>query len=233
VLKAVRSGASGISAGEAGQASAETTGLVVLVAVLFAGLAMWIPGAIDLPDDPPPFIERIGAALGVSAPSLDAHSTTNPAIWQFVDHGNDNEPIGNFLRRARDVAVRTSDLEYVFAMEFSDAARDGARDRAVHIVRHPLGALIEMIPRPQNVSGQAIDGLASAYALSQYLDELRAMSSEEATRKIARDTGEQVGAGAVDALITRSLRAAGRRVSGPGAGPAPTDAEPDGPGANP
>jgi hypothetical protein len=233
VLKAVRARGSGGSVGEAGQASAETTGLVVLVAVLFGALAVWVPGAISLPSDPPPFIDGLGALLGMSSPPLTAVSTTNPAIWQLPDDNNDNEPIGNFLRRTRDVVVRGGEVTGIFAAGVASGVKDGARARVVQIVDDPLGSIIEMIPRSPNPADQLLDGLARDYELAKYLWGLRDLSPEEAADRLGRDTGRHIGSAGVDALITRSLRAGGRQVARPRGAPTTTGERPSGPGSPP
>lgn len=232
MLKAVRARGSGGSVSEAGQASAETTGLVVLVAVLCAALAVWVPGAISLPDDPPPFIDRLGALLGISSIPLTAVSTTNPAIWQLPDDNNDNEPIGNFLRRTRDVVVRSGEVTRVFATGLATGVKDGARDRVVQIVDDPLGSIIEMIPRRLDPADQIVDALARDYELAKYLWGLRDLSPEEAADRLGRDTGQHIGSAGVDALITRSIRAGGRRVARPRGAPT-TGERPSGPGSPP
>jgi hypothetical protein len=194
-----------------GQASVETAGLAVLVALLFAALVAWAPGAIQLPADPPRVFERLGAALGVSSPPLEAISTTNPAIWMLAGDGDDNEPIGNVLRRVRDVSVRTGKVTGIFAWSFANGVKDGATAEVVHIVHDPIGTVIEMVPDPNPITALR-NSVQDAKDLTAYLDELRSLPPEEAARRLGRDTGEYVGAAAVDSLITRSIRVAGRRA---------------------
>jgi hypothetical protein len=194
-----------------GQASVETAGLAVLVALLFAALAAWAPGAIRLPAAPPPVFERLGAVLGVSSPPLEAVSTTNPLIWNLADNGNGDEPIGNFLRRVRDVSVRTGTVTGIFAWSFANGVKDGATAEVVHIVHDPIGTIIEMVPDPNPITAVR-NSVQDAKALAAYLDELRSLPPEEAARRLGRDTGQYVGAAAVDSLIKRSIRASGRRA---------------------
>lgn len=203
------------SSSQAGQASTETAGLVVLVALLFAALAAWAPGAITLPDEPPPFIERVGAILGVSAPPLEARSTTAPAAWVMNLRGNDDAPIGNFLRRTRDFTVDAGRVTGIFAVAFAGGAKDGATARVVQIVSDPIGTVIAMVPVPQHPIQRIQNDVRDARALVTYIAELRGLTPEDAARRLGRDTGQPVGAAAVDALLTRSLKVARTRTSGP------------------
>jgi Prokaryotic phospholipase A2 len=170
--------------------------VVVLVALLFAALAVWVPGAIRFPEHPPAFFERFGAALGMPSASLDAQSTTSPLTWNLADNGNDDEPIGNFFRATPGVFTAGAD----------------AVMRAYRDARHTLAGDGPPPPpdtRPARAAARLLRaGLGTAaadvaiYSLAQRIARLRElMSIDITTFAWIKSVGRFLGGGGIDATF--------------------------------
>lgn len=185
----------------AGQASIEATGIVVLVALLFAALAAWAPGAVVLPAHPPAIFAR-GVALGFSSLPLSAQSVTNPAIWQFAGAADGNAPIGDFSRATPGFLVSSTQAGGGVMKEAYRAARRailgnpprppdfGPARAAAQLLRNGLGAAAAEV---------AVHRLAARIARLKEL-----MSVDLGTFVWIKKVGRFLGGGGIDATFTWS-----------------------------
>lgn len=186
---------------QAGQGSVEAVGLALAVALLLAALAVWAGRAGPLPASPPVGLDPLTGLLGgdgdravgvLGAPSLDLSTL----------RGGPPSPIGRVLRGVAHV-VR------IGAPAFAGGAADRLRERLRALVRHPVATIRETLRAAARDATDPVGALRSRVGdLAAYVAALRAMSGDDAVRRIARD----LGGAATDAAISRFVRIARGRI---------------------
>ena len=188
-----------------GQAAVEHVATVVLVAGLLAALSAWSAGALRAPL-PPPLIEHAARPLGTHRPLPTGPGlVANEAPWTFPA-GRDDEPIGRFLRGARDVVAVAAEVSGEFQRAF------GARieQRVIGLARHPIGTIAETLRSLGLVDPDVVALFRRRVgALGDYAEMLRRMSPREAALRVASDAG----AATADLVLVRLTRAAAGKVA--------------------
>jgi len=196
-----------------GQAAVESVGITVAIALLVAAMSLWLareaPPAARAPD-------VIGAIVGPLDPGVaqGAQSWSPATVPPFLDaaaRGRGDRPIGRALRAiGRGVMTGT-----VLAAEgdrgFREGFRDRLRERAVGLIRDPIGGLGEL-PDPSLLTpaGLADRILARGGELRDYLRHLRALPPRVAARTAGRDLGEA----AADLTVDLGEAALRKRLAG-------------------
>jgi len=168
--------------GAAGQAAAELTALVAVIALMVAALAVWLPG--QRLGEPPQVIPQVaraledGGDLHSGIPSVRAllrsAELSDPAdgLARWLDHG------GGWLRA---IPFNRAGIEVL------RGARDELRAELEAAIDDPVGYGKGVLTPP---SLDDLRALASgAGQLPDYIRELRAMDPDDAVMRLAHDTG--------------------------------------------
>jgi len=196
-----------------GQAAVESVGITVAIALLVAAMSLWLAREVQPPARAPDVIGTIVGPLdpGFAQGAQSWSATTTPPFLDTVARGRGGRPIGQALRAiGRGVATGT-----VLAAEgdrgFREGFQDRLRERALGLVRDPLGGLDDL-PDPSLLTptGLANRILARAGELRDYVRHLRAMPPRVAARTAGRDLGEA----AADLTVDLGEAALRRRLAG-------------------
>ncbi len=170
-----------------GQGTVEYIGIVVLVALLGAGITLWLRSAIpDQPASPPVALtqplERLVDPLRPPPPPKQGRG-----FWRSVGHG---------VR----VAARTPLLLY---RGFRDRVKQNLND----FIEDPLGSLksggdglFALARDPIGVTKEILD------AAREYADELQALGPEKAYERLVYDLGGAAGDAAFDRGVSKAKR---------------------------
>ncbi|MFN8121460.1 MAG: hypothetical protein U0237_03420 [Thermoleophilia bacterium] len=195
--------------GAAGQAAAELTALVAVIALMVAVLAVWLPG-MRL-GDPPPVIPQVSRALAAGGDGVP-HAGI-PSVRELLRTADRHDPfdaIAGWLDHG-DGWLRAVPLNRA-GVEVLRGARDEMRDELLAALDDPVGYGHDLVSPP---SLDDLRELASgARNLPDYLRELRGMDRDEAVMRVSHDAGRIAARAGIVWLrrrISRSvLRRAGR-----------------------
>jgi hypothetical protein len=186
---------------QGGQATVETVGVAVMVALLLAAVSAWLVREVRPPDRPPAFIEAVATPLA-----------RDPAPFEFryplprpfdMARGRDDEPIGRALRAAgrgvREAAAFGIEMNRRCTLAFG--MRLG--ERSLALLRDPVGGILEP-PGPD---------LPTSEEVGRYVEELRSMPARGAALRATEDVcamGADVTVEVAQALLRRRVERAGR-----------------------
>jgi hypothetical protein len=203
--------------GQRGQATVETVGVTVLVALLLAGTSAWLVRAVHPPERPPAFVEAVSKPL-----------VRDPAPFEFryplprpftMPRGRDDEPIGRALRAlaggARDGLLFGHELQAAFGLAYAERLRE----RGEQLLRDPLGGLgVVADPDLLRPESYAQDAVRDAERLRDYIAALRSMSPREAALRVSGDLGSfgaDLSIEAAEVLLRKRLQRTGQREPAP------------------
>jgi hypothetical protein len=184
-----------------GQATVETVGVAVMVALLLTATAAWLVREVRPPDRPPAFIEAVSKPL-VRDPAPFELRYPLPRPFT-MPRGRDDEPIGRALRAVgrgvRQAVVLGIEMRHRCALAFG--MRLG--ERGLALVEDPVGGLLDS-PLPDPVTPEEIQS---------YADELRSMPGRDAALTATADAcaaGADLTVEVGQALLRRRIERAGR-----------------------
>lgn len=168
-----------------GQAAVEGVGIVVVVAVLVAAVAMWLVREVRPPDEPPDVIAAVARPLQRDPLFHEGHYPLPPPVFE-VPFNRDQEPIGRALkvlaRGTGEGIVLVAEMRMAFELGFYRRLKE----RGEALLRDPLGQL----PDAQSlVTGGVRDELARAAGLWEYAQQLRSMPLRDAALRVSGDAG--------------------------------------------
>jgi len=186
---------------QGGQATVETVGVAVMVALLLATVSAWLVREVRPPARAPAFIEAVATPLA-----------RDPAPFEFryplprpfeMPRGRDDEPIGRALRAAGR-GVREG-VAYGIEMNRGCTLAFGMRlgDRSLALFQDPLGGILE----------PPVGELPTSEEVRRYAEELRAMPARDAALRATVDAcalGADVTVEVAQALLRRRIERAGR-----------------------
>ena len=184
-----------------GQATVETVGVTVMVALLLAAVSAWLVREVRPPARAPAFIEAVATPLA-----------RDPAPFEFryplprpfeMPRGRDDEPIGRALRAAGR-GVREG-VAFGIEMNRRCTLAFGMRlgDRSLALFRDPVGGILE----------PPVGELPTSEEVRRYAEELRAMPARDAALRATADAcalGADVTVEVAQALLRRRIERAGR-----------------------
>lgn len=219
---------------QGGQGTVEYVGVTVLVALLLAGLAVWVAGAVRSDRAPIDPVARLRAPLGGPASpgrpvdpvprntvpiGPGAPGPATPSVTRAPEGGGGGP--GRWARRAVGVARQGASLAPIAARGFAEGARDRLRERVGEVVRDP-GSLL---PAPGSIEvdpeasvRRAREGVARA---RRYVGEVRHLSAREAVDRLSRDTGGVALDGLTEVAVGRGARLLARALGNAGRTSAP------------
>lgn len=196
-----------------GQAAVESVGITVAIALLVAATALWLAHELRPPARAPDVIATIVGPLdpGVAQGARSWSVTTLPPFLDTVASGRGDRPIGRALRSIGSGVATASVLAAEGDRGFREGFRDRLRDRALALVRDPLGGLGDLTdPSLLTPSGLADRILARGGELRDYVRYLRALPPRVAARTAGRDLGEA----AADLTVDLGEAALRKRLAG-------------------
>ena len=191
----------------AGQATVEYVGIVVVVALVLAAFGAWAIHHVRAPDRPPPVVTAV----------IDPFAVVGRQEESAPGRG---ERLRRFIRQGMRGAVRGGRIVGRGWLAFNEGVTNGLAATVRDFVRDPVGSLIggtgllaDVIRDPSGV------GSAVVREAIDYAEELRAMPPEDAYERFMHDLGEVTA----DAAVTRGkaaarkalLRAIRRRLAHP------------------
>lgn len=186
----------------------EAVGLVVVVALAMAALALWLPAHADLPRHPP-------ADLRVAvAPPAPPPTRRVLGLWSTLRYRWPDDWSRAGLRRWYDGApltVHTALLGVVLA----DGAGDELREEVEAVSDDPAGWLEDAArpPGPEDLR-RLVQALRAAPA---YVREVRRMGYRRGSERVAHDLGRLAAEGGIQYVTRgRSIRRLVRRLPRPG-----------------
>lgn len=200
-----------IRRGARGQATVEHVGLTVVVALLFAALAVWVAGSPWAPDSPPRVIEHVTAPLTAAltpegaAPAVVAAAAGRRAMERPAGSGPGDPGI---VRRAWDGLLWWGALNVDGQVEAGRGFLEQIGIRAEDLVRDPVKTIdgaVERLSKPPITS--------SAVRVGRIVKTITTAGERpfrETFLGISRDLG---GIGA-DWLIAKFARGAGELLGG-------------------
>jgi hypothetical protein len=210
---------------ERGQATVETVGIIVAIALLLAATGAWMSGTVSLPN-PPDLIGAITRVFGGGRaepegrrPGLDV-----PGAGGYVrlDHGfitpQTHPPIGRAITAARHGAVAvvrvagaSFELPAACAREFEAGFAERVRERALALARDPrelLGAAWRIVRHPD----EALDVLPNPMGVLREVGRAWSMNWRERALYLSRLSGRAAADFAVDRLTQGTARVVGKAV---------------------
>lgn len=200
-----------IRRGASGQATVEHVGLTVVVALLFAALAMWVAGNPWAPDSPPRVIEHVAAPLAGAAtaagtaPAVAAATTVRRSMERDAGSAQDGPGV---VRRAWDGLLWWGALNVDGQIEAGRGFLEQIGIRAEDLVRDPVKTLegaVERLSKPPITS--------SAVRVGRIVKTITTAGDRpfrETFLGVSRDLG---GIGA-DWLVSKFARGAGELLAG-------------------
>jgi hypothetical protein len=172
---------------QAGQATVEHIGVVVVVALLMASLSLWAAQNIRPSPAPPPIVASIVDHLQQEAPGSPGYRFPAVGAPFTAVRGTDDEPIGRFLkgtvRLARDVVV-------IGGPALAKGFVERVKERAVDMVRDPIGTAEDTITGLAQGNPNILAVIRDRVGdIGDYVEALRGMSREEMIRTVAEDLG--------------------------------------------
>ncbi|HSI31444.1 MAG TPA: hypothetical protein VK951_08935 [Miltoncostaeaceae bacterium] len=186
---------------QGGQATVETVGVTVMVALLLAAVSAWLVREVRPPARAPAFIEAVATPL-VRDPGPFEFRYPLPRPFEMA-RGRDDEPIGRALRAAgRGVREGVAfGIEINRRCTLAFGVRLG--DRSLALFQDPVGGILE----------QPVGDLPTSEEVGRYAEELRAMPARDAALRATADAcalGADVTVDVAQALLRRRIERAGR-----------------------
>lgn len=182
---------------QAGQATVEHIGVVVVVALLMAAVSLWAAGNMRPSAAPPPIASTVVGHLQNEAPGSPAYRF--PAAGSSLEfvHGGGDEPIGRFLKG---IGRLTRDVVVIGGPALARGFVERTKQRAVDMVRDPLGTIRDTITGLANGNPNILAVIRDRVGeIGDYVVSLRGMTREEMIRTVAQD----LGAAGADFVIDR------------------------------
>jgi hypothetical protein len=203
---------------ERGQATVETVGIMVAIAILLAATAAVLAGGITLPR-PPDLIGAIAKVFGRDEPEGLRPGLDVPGAGGYVraDHGfitpETDPPIGQVFGAAANGAQRSMILLEAQAA-FLDGFESGLAERANEFRRDPLSIVRGLRDAMLDVE-TATSAVPNAVSrTSGYVGSLARMNGRDALLRVYRDAGDWASGEAISLAFRgagRGLAKAGRR----------------------
>ena len=186
---------------QGGQATVETVGVTVMVALLLAAVSAWLVREVRPPARAPAFIEAVATPL-VRDPAPFEFRYPLPRPFEMA-RGRDDEPIGRALRAAGR-GVREG-VAFGIEMNRTCTLAFGMRlgDRSLALLQDPVGGILE----------PPVGDLPTSEEVRRYAEELRSMPARDAALRATADAcalGADVTVEVAQALLRRRIERAGR-----------------------
>ncbi len=224
-------GASGRRERQRGQATVETVGIIVAIAILLAATGAFLTGGLPLPR-PPDLIGAVARVLGAGAPR-PAIDVPGPGGFVRADHGyvagETHPPIGRSLDWAADrsagLILGGGGMAPALMAAFGAGFADRVRERVDAVRDDPAGALLRAVRELRRSPEDVLNDLPGPVRIWRYANDVRAEGWREGSRRVSRDAGG-LGADLTIEVVGRRLVRAGRGAS---RRPVPRDREPRAP----